>query len=549
WLRKTKRKAMLAALEKIREELMLLGVISLLLSQTARFISEICVPSSLFTSRFYICSESDYQDLLRNTDANQTALDKNMFGGQRLHVCGEGHEPFVSYEGLEQLHRFLFILGITHVLYSFVTVVLSMIKIYSWRKWETLAGPIAAEELKARRTKVMRRQSTFVFNNASHPWSKNKILIWMLCFLRQFKGSIIRSDYLALRLGFVTYHKLPHSYDFHKYMVRSMEDDYNGTIGISWPLWAYAIVCILINVHGINIYFWLSFVPVILVLLVGTELQHVIAQLALEVAEATAPYVGSQLKLRDDLFWFGKPRVLWWLIQFISFQDENIRAWHTIKVVDVHYMLWSTLKKLLIHFWYFENNSIALGNKRVFSFSQRKLKSHGKMGYIWDARMVEREGEGARGGRYLWKTFLIFFFSTLENPGSFSLHLLKLFQAYLALWIGLDCWGILKEKLCYYKSHTSYLLPHSDCLLSRKLTVLVQSGASPAVIEFSKALNQENIEKVNYTLSGLFSVILHPYLHYHLDTGSDEILSLRICKIKAIKKICIEKLNMFSPAE
>ncbi|PWZ06266.1 MLO-like protein 4, partial [Zea mays] len=125
------------------------GVISLLLSQTACFISEICVPSSLFTSCFYICFESDYQDLLCNTDANQTALDSNMFGGQRLHVCGEGHEPFVLYEGLEQLHRFLFILGITHVLYSFVTVVLSMIKIYSRRKWETLAGPIAAEELKA----------------------------------------------------------------------------------------------------------------------------------------------------------------------------------------------------------------------------------------------------------------------------------------------------------------------------------------------------------------------------------------------------------------
>ncbi|PUZ43961.1 hypothetical protein GQ55_8G049300 [Panicum hallii var. hallii] len=321
WLRKTKRKAMLAALEKVREELMLLGVISLLLSQTSRFISEICVPSSLFTSRFYMCSESDYKDLLQNAGANQTALEKTMFGSHSMHICSEGHEPFVSYEGLEQLHRFLFILGITHVVYTFVTVVLSMIKIYSWRKWETLAGPIAAEEMKARRNRVMRRQSTFVFHHASHPWSKNKILIWMLCFLRQFKGSIKRSDYLALRLGFVTYHKLPHSYDFHKYMVRSMEDDYNGSIGISWPLWAYAIVCILVNVHGINIYFWLSFLPVILVLLVGTELQHVIAQLALEVAEATAPYVGTQLKLRDDLFWFGKPRVLWWLIQFISFQN------------------------------------------------------------------------------------------------------------------------------------------------------------------------------------------------------------------------------------
>ena len=88
-----------------------------------------------------------------------------------------------------------------------------------------------------------------------------------LCFLRQFKVSIKRSDYLALRLGFVTvstpnmflllllflcvkmlticqfpslwfaclpfrcqYHKLPHSYDFHKYMVRSMEE---------WLQWVY----------------------------------------------------------------------------------------------------------------------------------------------------------------------------------------------------------------------------------------------------------------------------------------------------------------------
>ena len=39
---------------------MLLGLISLMLAQCARWISEICVNSSLFTSRFYICSEEDY---------------------------------------------------------------------------------------------------------------------------------------------------------------------------------------------------------------------------------------------------------------------------------------------------------------------------------------------------------------------------------------------------------------------------------------------------------------------------------------------------------
>ncbi|WOL11138.1 MLO-like protein 4 [Canna indica] len=213
WLKKTKRKAMLAALEKIREELMLLGLISLMLSQTARWISEICVPSSLFSSRFYICSENDFEDLFAAAGSSDqmgasnrsTAAEMgNPLLGVLANHCSEGYEPFVSFEGLEQLHRFLFILGITHVLYSFITVVLSMIKIYSWRKWESQAYPLSTEDLQAKRNRMMKRQSTFVFHHASHPWSKNKILIWMLCFIRQFKGSIAKSDYMALRLGFIT---------------------------------------------------------------------------------------------------------------------------------------------------------------------------------------------------------------------------------------------------------------------------------------------------------------------------------------------------------
>nr|CAD1824544.1 unnamed protein product [Ananas comosus var. bracteatus] len=332
---------------------MLLGFISLMLSQTARWISEICMPSSLFSSRFYTCSKNDFEDLLSGDTesglSNQTTLAKTFYGGSPPHQCSEGHEPFVSLEGLEQLHRFLFILGITHVLYSFVTVVLSMFKIYSWRKWENQAYPLSSQDLQARRSKMMRRQSTFVFHHTSHPWSKNKILIWMLCFIRQFKGSITKSDYMALRLGFITNHMLPHSYDFHKYIVRSMEDDYHGSVGISWPLWVYAIICIFVNIHGLNIYFWLSFVPAILVMLVGTELQHVVVQLALEVVEATGPCVGTQLKPRDDLFWFGKPEILLWLIQFISFQWELSAQACFMKN---HYMVIIRLVSgLLVQFW------------------------------------------------------------------------------------------------------------------------------------------------------------------------------------------------------
>ncbi|VVA32062.1 PREDICTED: MLO [Prunus dulcis] len=323
WLKKTRRKALFASLEKIKEELMLLGLISLLLAQSARWISEICVNSSLFTSQFYICSERDYSTkenaMLESSSPNKTEIPRGLINFS--HQCGEGHEPFVSYEGLEQLHRFLFVLGITHVLYSCLAVALAMSKIYSWRKWENLDGPVADANLQAKKNKVMTRQSTFIFHHTSHPWSRNRLLIWMLCFLRQFKSSIQRSDYLALRLGFISKHKLPLSYNFHKYMVRSMEDEFQGILGISWPLWGYAIVCIFVNIHGLNIYFWLSFIPAILVMLVGTKLQHVVSSLALEIVEQTGPATGTQVKPRDDLFWFGKPVILLRLIQFIIFQN------------------------------------------------------------------------------------------------------------------------------------------------------------------------------------------------------------------------------------
>lgn len=327
WLKKTRRKALFASLEKIKEELMLLGLISLLLAQSARWISEICVNSSLFSSRFYTCAEQDLpmieHVMIVNSSSfsDETTIPKGLYSGA-LHQCGEGHEPFVSYEGLEQLHRFLFVLGITHVLYSCLAVGLAMSKIYSWCRWENQATVALIDgNLQGKNNKVMRRQTTFVFHHASHPWSRNPILIWMLCFLRQFRSSIQKSDYLALRLGFITEHKLPLSYDFHKYMVRSMEDEFHGILGISWPLWIYTIVCIFVNIHGLNIYFWLSFIPAILVMLIGTKLQHVVSILALEIWQQQGPSARTQVKPRDGLFWFKKPDILLWIIQFVIFQN------------------------------------------------------------------------------------------------------------------------------------------------------------------------------------------------------------------------------------
>lgn len=371
WLVRTKRKPLLAALNKIKDELMLLGFISLLLTLSSRWISGICVKSSVYSSRFYPCTNEDYdkdkKPLQNFTSVSHIYIQHHTshfaYGRRRLdafNYCSKGHEPFVSYESLEQLHRFLFVLGATHVFYSCLTMLLALIKIYSWRPWEIEAHAKLIVPDGTRRNLAFRRQSTFVLHHTSHPWSKNRVLIWVLCFLRQFYKSVKKADYTALRLGFITNHRLRLTYDFHCYMVRTMEDEFRDIVGISWLLWGYAIFCICFNLHGWNFYFWISFIPELMILFVGTKLQHVMAKLALD-NEKADPAGGIQLKPRDELFWFGKPELLLWFIQFISFQNAfematfvwswwEIKA-HTCFMKDHALVYIRLISGLIVQFW------------------------------------------------------------------------------------------------------------------------------------------------------------------------------------------------------
>lgn len=59
-----------------------------------------------------------------------------------------------------------------------------------------------------------------------------------------------------------------------------------------------------------------------LLLAVGTKLEHVITQLAHEVAEKHIAIEGELVvKPSDEHFWFAKPRVVLFLIHFILFQN------------------------------------------------------------------------------------------------------------------------------------------------------------------------------------------------------------------------------------
>ncbi|XP_056683453.1 MLO-like protein 11 isoform X2 [Spinacia oleracea] len=315
----------------MKEELMLLGFISLLLTATSSTISNICISSKFFGGIFSPCSESEVHEATEEdnpsegrklwTSTPQTF--RRLMSSLHQNTCPEGKEPFVSYEGLEQLHRFIFIMAVTHVSYSCLTMLLAIVKIHSWRKWEDQAHLDRHDALtEITRELVMRRQSSFVKFQASNFLTKSNFGVWVTCFFRQFGHSVVRADYLTLRKGFIMNHNLTRRYDFHSYMVQSMEEEFQRIVGVSGPLWGFVVAFMLFNVKGSNLYFWIAILPIALVLLVGTKLQHVIATLTLESAGLSGFFTGTKLKPRDDLFWFKKPELLLSLIHFILFQNS-----------------------------------------------------------------------------------------------------------------------------------------------------------------------------------------------------------------------------------
>ncbi|KAL7584691.1 hypothetical protein Lser_V15G45311 [Lactuca serriola] len=347
WLKKMKRKPMLAAVEKMKEGLMLLGFISLLLAVTSSSISNICIPSKFYDTAFSPCNKPD------KNQENKDHSKQQLLNKLNHKICQKDYEPFVSDEGLEQLHRFIFIIAITHISYSCLTMLLAIVKIHQWRIWEDDAQMDQHDVLtELSRYETTKRQSAIVEFHMSNPLIRNGFLSWMVCFFRQFGSSVVRADYLMLRKAFIINHNLTSKFDFHSYMIRSMEEEFQRIVGLSGPLWGFVVAFMLFNVKGSNRYFWIALLPVTLVLIMGTKLQHVIATLALESAGITAYFTKTKLNPRDELFWFKKPGLLLSLLHFILFQVKYSLFFFLLKIGLNFQCLFQNAFELASFFWF-----------------------------------------------------------------------------------------------------------------------------------------------------------------------------------------------------
>ncbi|CAL5389516.1 unnamed protein product [Camellia sinensis] len=366
WLTKRNKKALYEALEKIKS------------GQGP--ISGICV-SKAIGATWHPCSkrqENKYQGVTKkysgdNSRRNLLAFLEDTGENQRRVLaspkddkCGaKGQVPFVSTYGIHQLHIFIFVLAVFHVLYCLITLALGQAKMKKWKSWEmetrtteyqfthdnAPAGsgrPIdldvegdnsntdtrdqshgvkeAGQEGDAPKTTDrsgyhneddLQGSREVQVHKRDNVWEKAFELLEQLshssldlaCFFRQFVRSIAKVDYLTLRHGFIIAHLAPQgqtNFDFQKYIQRSLEEDFKVVVGIRLVL---LFVATLHPTDGI-------------ILLVGTKLQVIITKMGLRIAERGGVVKGTPVvEPGDELFWFNRPRLLLYLIHFVLFQN------------------------------------------------------------------------------------------------------------------------------------------------------------------------------------------------------------------------------------
>uniref|UniRef100_A0A453J2D9 MLO-like protein n=1 Tax=Aegilops tauschii subsp. strangulata TaxID=200361 RepID=A0A453J2D9_AEGTS len=238
-----------------------------------------------------------------------------------LDWCLQGKVALMSAGSMHQLHIFIFVLAVFHVLYSVATMALSRLKMKQWKKWESetasLEYQFANDPSRCRFT----HQTTFVRRHLG--LSSTPGVRWVVAFFRQFFTSVTKVDYLTLRQGFINAHLSQKSrFDFHRYIKRSLEDDFKVVVGISLKLWFVAVLILFLDFHGIGTLIWMSVVPLVILLWVGTKLEMVIMEMAREIQDRESVVKGAPaVEPSNKYFWFNRPDWVLFLIHLTLFQN------------------------------------------------------------------------------------------------------------------------------------------------------------------------------------------------------------------------------------
>ncbi|KAH9771076.1 MLO-like protein 1 [Citrus sinensis] len=292
YLKNKKQKSLFEALQKVKEELMLLGFISLLLTVFQNTISKICVHQDVLDNMLpckrnktaesegqnsHVTTTSHFQTFFSSSisgTAKRLLAEEESAASERGYCAQKNKVPLLSTEALHHLHIFIFVLAIVHVTFCVLTILFAGARIRQWKNWEDSIAKQDFDPEQVLKTKVTHvHQHAFIKEHFLGYGKDSALLGWMLSFFKQFYASITKADYVTLRLGFI--------------MCIS-----TGYIALN------------INTDFLLLTDLLNSPLQLLLLAVGAKLEHVISQLAHEVAEKHIAIEGELVvQPSDQHFW------------------------------------------------------------------------------------------------------------------------------------------------------------------------------------------------------------------------------------------------------
>ncbi|GLT69749.1 hypothetical protein SLA2020_418760 [Shorea laevis] len=340
WLKHRRKSALSDAVERVKSELMLLGFLSLLLAATQSQISKICIPPKI-ADTMLPCPKQQVESLtahfatgnmptmnhffrrLEYEDESDELAPAPLSSADSDHCSSQGKVSLMTRQGVHQLHIFIFVLAVMQIVYSVLTMALGRAKMRRWEAWEketqTTEYQVANDPDRFRFT----RQTTFGRRHVNS-CTETSVQLWIKCFFRQFFKSVAKVDYLTLRHGFISAHlsSMFSHFDFRKYIQRSLDEDFKVVVSISPLMWLLLVIFMLLDVRGWHTYLWLSHVPLLIVLVLGTKLQVIVTRMAIQISNQNSITRGTPLvQPNDKLFWFGSPRFVLTLLHYTLFMN------------------------------------------------------------------------------------------------------------------------------------------------------------------------------------------------------------------------------------
>jgi mlo protein len=236
--------------KKCKDELMLLGFISMLLVICQENILGICVPDSWDP-----------------TNATVAGAQRRALASIEVE-CPEGRVQFITISALHQVHIFIFLMGLSHIVTGSVTMVLCMARIKKWRQWESYgdsfeavlrgtqrAAPSGRRASLGTKANIERmRRSSITTLASDEAMTKEE---WMLKAITEPNSKCMATTrdlflggdmlmYLYLRRYFIRKHRRKQDFDFLKYITQCMADEYAKTMDLSAGDWTVATLTVLL---------------------------------------------------------------------------------------------------------------------------------------------------------------------------------------------------------------------------------------------------------------------------------------------------------------